>query len=172
MNKLENYLQQNIEYARSVVGVLRTDDNKLILVLREQSSWNFGLNLISLPGGRVGNDPGLEDETSEEAFIREVREETGIEVRSYKKGGVVKFIFSHKPDWNQSVDIFIANEWKGELIEGEDTRPMVVDENNIPFEQMWDDNSYWIPKVLAGEEVNATFLIDEDKKVVDYIFEG
>jgi hypothetical protein len=39
--------------------------------------------------------------------------------------------------------------------------------DDIPYEQMWDDDLYWLPRVLAGERVRATFTYRADNQTVD-----
>lgn len=62
-------------------GAVVTDGGRLLLVLRRNDP---GRGLWSLPGGRV--EPG---ETVEAAVRREVREETGLDVRVGRLLGVV-----------------------------------------------------------------------------------
>jgi 8-oxo-dGTP diphosphatase len=56
-----------------VGAVIRDETGRLLMILRGHDP---GLGLWSIPGGRI--EPG---ETAEEAVVREVREETGLEVR-------------------------------------------------------------------------------------------
>jgi ADP-ribose pyrophosphatase YjhB (NUDIX family) len=62
--------------------VVRDDDGRLLLVQRAHEP---GRGLWSIPGGRV--EPG---ETSHEAVVREVAEETGLEVVVTGLAGVVE----------------------------------------------------------------------------------
>ena len=32
----------------------------------------------------------------------------------------------------------------------------------IPFERMWEDDSYWLRQALAGEQFDARFLFDRE----------
>ncbi|MGH3302716.1 MAG: NUDIX domain-containing protein [Streptosporangiaceae bacterium] len=56
-----------------VGAVIRDDTGRLLLILRGHDP---GRGLWSIPGGRI--EPG---ETAEAAVVREVREETGLDVR-------------------------------------------------------------------------------------------
>jgi 8-oxo-dGTP diphosphatase len=56
-----------------VGAVIRDETGRLLMILRGHDP---GRGLWSIPGGRI--EPG---ETAEEAVVREVREETGLEVR-------------------------------------------------------------------------------------------
>jgi len=38
--------------------------------------------------------------------------------------------------------------------------------NDIPFEHMWRDNLYWLPRILAGERIRASFTFGEDNETV------
>jgi 8-oxo-dGTP diphosphatase len=55
-----------------VGAVIRDEDRRILLILRGHEP---GVGLWSIPGGRI--EPG---ESDEEAVVREVREETGLEV--------------------------------------------------------------------------------------------
>lgn len=73
MDELPRYLRQvNVRSIPAAGAVIRDDAGRLLLVQRGHEP-NRGL--WSLPGGRVQND-----ETDESAVIREVRQETGLDV--------------------------------------------------------------------------------------------
>lgn len=36
----------------------------------------------------------------------------------------------------------------------------------LPFTQMWDDAPHWLPRVLAGERLRATFSYADDNETV------
>jgi hypothetical protein len=38
--------------------------------------------------------------------------------------------------------------------------------SEIPFERMWDDGSYWLPHVLRGQPIEATFIFQSDNRIV------
>jgi 8-oxo-dGTP diphosphatase len=37
---------------------------------------------------------------------------------------------------------------------------------DVPYNKMWDDDQYWLPRVLAGEHLQAEFIFDERAKVI------
>src|SRR5205085_10144430 len=65
------------------VGAIARDDEGRLLVIRRAHS--PGAGLWSIPGGRI--DPG---ETPEQALVREVQEETGLEVSVGRLLGTVE----------------------------------------------------------------------------------
>jgi hypothetical protein len=38
--------------------------------------------------------------------------------------------------------------------------------NQIPFENMWDDASYWLPLVLEGKRIKASFVYKDDHETL------
>ena len=167
MEKIGKFLEQKPHFTPMVVCYLREGDN-VLLGLRKKVSSGFAENLISGIGGKVGDKIEYADETEEEALIREAQEEIGVKILRYKRIGTIRFIFSHKPKWNQIVYIFIVDHWEGEPKETEVIKPIWFRKTQLPLQQMWDDNAYWVPKVLAGEKIDAVFLLGEDNKVVEY----
>ena len=105
-------------------------------------------------------------ETSREALIREVKEEIDVTIDAFHNTGKVRFLFPHKPKWNQDVDIFIVKTWTGIPKETEVIQPMWFNINTLPFSQMWNDAPYWIPLLLEGKVISATFLYGEGNMTV------
>jgi len=91
-------------------GVVRDDAGRLLLVRRGREP---GRGLWSLPGGRV--EPG---ETAAEAVVREVREETGLDVVA---GAVVGRVERPGPDGvTYGIDDLACVVRGGELRAGDD----------------------------------------------------
>jgi 8-oxo-dGTP diphosphatase len=165
-----NSLTEGVVFTPAVVCYL-VRDGKVLLGLRKRVSWGMGENLIAGIGGKVGDKAEFSNETCLGALGREVIEEIGVKIGRVKEAGEVKFIFPHKPRWNQDVYVYVVETWDGEPTETEDIAPMWFDVLSLPRDRMWDDNAYWVPKVLAGGCVNATFLFDENNKVLEHILE-
>lgn len=87
------------EYYISVLGVVRRPDGKFLITQRVLTkAWAGGW--WEIPGGGVKSG-----ETSEEAVIREVREETGLDV-SNAKGGYQFCYHRESKGQNYIVDIY------------------------------------------------------------------
>jgi len=159
METINYYLEQEPSFTKSVVAFLMRED-QVLLGRRIKVSNNLGQDLIAGIGGK------LEDsESDEEALIRELEEEINVTPTKFVKVGNVKFLFPHKPSWQQDVSIFIVNNWRGDPIKTDVIEPKWFPINSIPYEQMWEDNSYWLPKILNGLEVDTIYLYDENGKV-------
>ncbi len=169
MSKIDKYLNSGIVFTPVVVSYL-VQNKKVLLGLRKKVSLGLGENLLVGIGGKVGDQPEYKDETTEQALVREVKEEICVTVTSYKKMGRVRFIFPHKPKWNQEVTVYVVDKWEGDPKETEPIKPMWFNIKELPTSRMWDDNAYWVPKVLLGEQIDAIFLYGEDNKVVESVF--
>lgn len=170
MAGIDEYLARTT-FTPAVVGYLR-DDGRVCLGVRKKVSLGLGKNLIAGIGGKVGDE--VADETPEEAMNREADEEIRVKILEKQWMGRVRFIFANKPPdskWNQDVRVYSVTKWEGTPNETESTKPVWFATSAIPWEQMWEDNEHWLPKVLAGQSVNAIFLFVEDNKIGEYRFE-
>ena len=41
-------------------------------------------------------------------------------------------------------------------------KPQWFNTDNIPFDAMWEDDPYWLPRVIDGENVEFEFYFDKD----------
>lgn len=169
MSNIESYLLYKPVLTKAVVGYFLKED-KVILGLRKQVSFGLGENLISGIGGKVGDSPEIIGESDEQAMMREAEEEIGVKIKKLHKVGEITFLFPNKAKWNQFVIAYIIKEWEGEPQETDVIKPLRFQLNELPFERMWADNQYWVPHVLSGKTINATFLYADDNKTVqEYI---
>lgn len=99
-------------------------------------------------------------EDNEEAAKREVREEAGIEVLAISQKGKIDFEFEGDSDVLE-VHIFEITKFDGEPQESEEMRPQWFGANEIPLDQMWPDDRYWMPLFLAGKKFSGRFLFDK-----------
>lgn len=136
-------------------------NRKILLGLKKRG---FGKGKLNGFGGKVEKD-----ETVEAAAVRELYEETGIiaSTEHLKKVGELTFVFPHIEDnkWDQIVHVFIVGEWKGEAKETDEMMPLWVNLDELPFDKMWDDDKHWLPLVLDGRKVVATFVFNRDNNV-------
>src|SRR3989304_7781918 len=85
------------------------DNYRILLGLKMRGMGRMNYNGL---GGML-----QEGETPEIAAAREVLEEGGVIIKpeNLKKMGVIDFDFPCKPEWNQTVHIYTACRWEGEL---------------------------------------------------------
>lgn len=172
MSEIDKYLAL-VTFTPAVVGYI-CRGNKILLGERIKVSHGLGESLIAGFGGKVGDQPEIQNETFEEAMDREAAEEIKIKIVAKKNVGRARFIFTHKPPdskWNQDVRMYLITAWTGKPTETESFRPQWFQIDKIPWSRMWEDNHHLLPKTIAGESVNATFLYTDDNKLAEYRFE-
>ena len=107
-------------------------------------------------------------ESAAQAAAREVKEESGIAVAadSLRAAAHITFLFPTRPAWDMNVEVFIGDVWSGAPAETDEIRPEWFPVAQLPFDRMWDDGKDWLPRVLAGERLRATFSYAPDCETV------
>ena len=117
-------------------------DNQLLLIRRKVEPH---VGLVNGPGGKV--EPG---ETADQASIRECYEETGAIPVNQKHRGTLKFAFDN--EFNLRVEVYLAEQYEGEIHETDEAVPFWCQVNQIPYDETWPDDPYWIPVLLDLKE--------------------
>jgi len=127
----------------------------------------FGAGRWNGYGGKL--EPG---ETLEQALMREVKEESGVVPSSMHKIAELTFSFAQMPEWNQLVHTYFCEEWEGKPAESEEMAPAWFPVADIPFDKMWPDDIFWLPKVIAGEKIKASFTFGENDVILEQLVES
>ena len=137
-------------------------DNQILLAMKKRG---FGAGLYNGVGGKI--DVG---ETIEQAAIRECQEEIGVTPKNLQKVADLFFTFTNEAKETQQdmkVTAFVSREWDGQPTETEEMAPKWFNLVDIPFDQMWQDDPYWLPIVLAGKSVTGIFIFDDKDNLQD-----
>ena len=137
---------------------LMQKDQELLLGFKKRG---FGQGKWNGFGGKV--EVG---ESIAEATRRETKEESGLAPITIEKYGLVDFKFKNKPELEIEAHIFKCKDFIGELIESDEMLPKWFSVNKIPYNEMWDDDKYWLPLFLAGKKFKGKFLFDDNDKVI------
>ncbi len=134
-------------------------------VLLAMKKRGFGQGKWNGVGGKV------DDESVEEAARRETAEEIGVKVIELEEVAVLTFYFTADPesqDWNQEVHVFFAKSWRGEPTESEEMKPQWYIYDDVPYDSMWADDEFWLPRVLAGERLKAVFTFSDSETIISH----
>jgi mutator protein MutT len=128
-------------------------DDKILLAMKKRG---FGAGKWNGVGGKL--DVG---ETAEQAAIRETQEEIGVTPLNLEKVAHHTFKVPSFGDGNLISHTFVARQWQGEPTETEEMAPKWFAINEIPYDQMWEDDKFWLPDVLAGNKLVCNFDFDD-----------
>lgn len=126
--------------------------NRVLLIRKKRG---LGAGKINGPGGK--RDPG---ETLQECAHREIYEELCVSVSHSENRGRLRFQFVD--GYSLDVHVFVAHVFSGTPSETEEAIPLWTALDNIPFDEMWEDDRIWLPQVLSGKHVNGRFVFDGD----------
>ena len=122
----------------------------------------FGEGKRNWAGGKQ-----VEWESIEQTATREFLEETwvAISIENLIKQWILHFYRPHKPEWNQSVHVFVWKEYIWEPSETEEMKPQWWNTDKIPYDNMWDDDIIWLPRLIWWEVFEYEFTFNDKNTI-------
>ncbi|WP_323171182.1 8-oxo-dGTP diphosphatase [Natrialba sp. PRR66] len=107
------------------------------------------------PGGKLEGD-----ETPRECAARETREEVGLELdpAALEKAGELTFLLDGTV--HTRCHVYRTETFAGEPRPSDEARPEWVPTDEVPYDQMWEDDRLWLPGVLEGRTVAGEFRFE------------
>lgn len=131
---------------RATLMFVRTESE--VLLIRKKRG--LGAGKINGPGGRL--EPS---ETPLACAIRETEEELCITPLNVQAAGE---LFFHSDDFPRIQGfVFTATDYEGRPTETDEAIPLWIPLNDIPYHEMWEDDQFWLPKVLSGSAIDGWF---------------
>lgn len=139
---------------------LRRDDEVLLAMKKR----GFGEGRWNGVGGKVERG-----ETVEQALLRETKEEILVTPTAFEQVADLTFdeFFKSEPAL-MHVHVFIATEWKGSPTETDEMKPAWFKLDDIPYDEMWPDDPYWLPLVLENRKIVASFVLDKKDVITSH----
>ncbi|AEH38412.1 8-oxo-dGTP diphosphatase [Halopiger xanaduensis] len=142
--------------------------NEVLLIEKRRG---LGEGWYNGPGGKLEGD-----ETPRECAVRETREEVGLEIdpADLEKAGELRFLLDGEE--HTFCHVFLTTAFDGEPTASDEARPEWVDIDEVPYEQMWEDDRLWLPTVLEGKSVRGAFRFEggeplDEAEFVEYDLE-
>jgi len=108
-------------------------------------------------GGKF--EPG---ESPEECAVREIKEESGLNVKSIKMKGFITFpIFDGIEDWH--VFVFVIDDFDGELIDSNEGHLGWIPNGELININLWGGDKYFIPWLFEDNFFSAKFIYENGK---------
>jgi len=163
MNNYENIDWASWQPAERAVVVYITDkaQGKILLIMKKTG---LGQGKVNAPGGRL--EPG---ETPQQAAVRECQEEVAITPLALEKRMELHFQFTS--GYALYGEAFFADSWEGEARASSEADPFWCDLDNLPWDNMWEDDRYWLPQALEGKKLRGYYVFDEDKMLSQKLVE-
>ena len=139
------------------------NDKEILLAMKKKG---FGQGKWNGVGGKLDFNRG--DKDIVDAAIRETKEESGVAVKDIEKAAILNFYFPYRKKWDQEVHVFVSRNWEGEPKESEEMKPKWFKIKEIPFDKMWPDDKFWLPKILKGEKLRAKFSFKPGELIDSY----
>ena len=136
---------ENVELT---VLCLITDGDRRLLQNRTKNEWQG----YTLPGGHV--EPG---ESFVDAVIREMKEETGLDIKNPRLAGVKQFPIE---GGRYVVLLFKANEYSGTVVSSDEGQMVWVDSNHLPEIHTVDDFEDLIRVINNPDLTEFQYLVD------------
>jgi len=144
---------------KTLLFLRKPSKQQVLLAMKKR---DFGKGKWNGVGGKLAQGESIED-----AVIRETFEEIGVIVQptALKKHAELTFLYAAKPEWDCVTHTYVVTDWEGVPTESEEMRPQWFNEVALPYNNMWEDDQYWLPTVLAGGFVRTTFTFNTEGKL-------
>ena len=120
------------------------NDGKYLMLHRVKKKEDINKNKWIGVGGHAN-----EWESPEECLVREVKEETGLILTSYKFRGIVTFISDCE---SETMCLFTADKFTGNIIECDEGELKWVDKKVVPNLPTWEGDAVFLKLLLEDEK--------------------
>lgn len=152
-------------YKLSTLCYIKRDDS--ILMLHRVKKKN-DIN----KGKWIGVGGHFEDgESPEECLIREVLEETGLKLASYKFRAIITFVYDK--DITEYMHLYTADEFSGDMIECDEGNLSWVPKSKLLDLELWDGDRIFLRLLDERDDFFSLKLIyDKNDNLVEAVLDG
>ena len=147
----------------TVLCYLKKDDQYLFMNRNKKKN---DLN----EGKWIGIGGHLEDEeTKEQALVREVKEETGLTLNSFTYRGEILFA---NDDYQEIMYLFTSENFSGELAECDEGELSWIDKDKIFDLNLWEGDKYFLKPLLNSDILIKMEVRYQGKQLISVIDKG
>lgn len=134
-------------------------DGKYLMLHRTKKKNDINKNKWLAIGGKFE-----EGESPEECVVREVKEETGLMLKSYKLRCIVTYVSTN---WEtEYMYVFTSNDFTGELIECDEGDLKWIEKRSVLDIDTWEGDKIFVEKLQKDDSFfTAKFIYDEEKLI-------
>ena len=137
-------------------------DDKYLMLLRNKKKVDENKGKWVGVGGKFE-----EGESPEECLIREVKEETGLTLTSYKFRGIVTFVSS---EWGcEYIFLYTADGFTGELSECSEGELVWIEKKDIFDLNMWEGDYVFLEPMMNTDDILSIKVVYDGDKMIDSI---
>ena len=131
-------------------------DHQFLMLLRNKKKEDINTKKWIGVGGHIEKG-----ESIEQALVREVKEETGLSLKSYSYRGELLFI---NDDFKEIMYLFTSNDFTGELIECNEGELHWVDIDKVLDLNLWEgDRAFLLPLIQTQEFIKMTLRYSNNR---------
>ena len=108
-------------------------------------------------------------ESPEECLLREVQEETGLTLTSWRFRGLVTFVSG---DWEEYMCLYTADEYAGEMTECSEGQLVWVDKAQISALNIWEGDKIFLQLLAQEHPFFSLKLVYEGDRLVEAKLDG
>lgn len=135
-------------------------DNRYLMLYRGKKEHDCNQGKWIGVGGKF--EPG---ESPEECLLREVKEETGLTLTSYRFRGLITFVSDQWED--EMMCLFTADGFEGELIPCQEGTLQWIDKKDVPNLNLWEGDRVFLDMLLKTDEFFSLKLRYEGEVLVE-----
>jgi len=141
------------------------NDGKYLMLHRTKKKNDLNENKWLGIGGRF-----MEGESPEDCVIREVKEETGLTLTSYRYRGIVTFVSDRYP--TEYMHLFTSDSYMGELIDCDEGVLKWVPKESIPDLPIWEGDKIFLKLLTEDAPFFSLKLVYNGDRLVSAVLNG